>query len=87
MNHEESEWFSTTMESERAKMVEKIECDECGAKLPAIYDEGKLKVDCYHSCDIEEQTAAKARTSEIGKHIISTINAINMAYLEGVNYE
>jgi hypothetical protein len=73
MNHEESEWFSTTMESERAKMAEKVECDECGAKLPAIYDDGKLKVDCYHSCDIQG--------IEAESRVLNLIKDINKSYI------
>jgi hypothetical protein len=51
---EEEERISTTIEAAQERMAEKIECDECGQKLSAIYDGGKLKVDCYHSCDIPD---------------------------------
>lgn len=53
-----------------------IECDECGAKLPFIYDEGKLKVDTYHSCNVPEPPRRLLTSAEIK----ATLCSINNAY-------
>ena len=78
---EKEEELSTLLENTREEMADKVQCDECGLKLPSIYDEGVIKVDVNHHCEVPAVAELKKKLN-IGQYFFGKLNEINEQYIK-----